>query len=415
MKILHTADWHFGKEWHGIDRTPDLRDHVIPEIVEIALQHQVQLVVVAGDILEGFGRESLNLCSLLLRQPIKHLLEAGVNVALVPGNHDNRSLFRLLEAALNISPLSATAQLVIFTEPGAHHFHPIQVLGMPYLTLRNFAAWLADEGISVPLEGDLQNQTLSLLLERAIQAMKERHLTNQSPALLIGHFAVSGSSFLSADHGDDRSYAGFETSYAQDLVINRDTLLNSDQVPQYNALGHMHLGQQVPETVVPTFYAGAPDRFDRGERDYQPRVLVVDLPDRGSVEVVSVPIQSATPFVNEVISSTAELLALADRLGAGLSQRVLGDLVIKIGDISDYAPLCDQAYDLFPRLKEANTVRPDAPESSPLPKFEASPDYARIADYSVVFHEFFATFAEQDRPHLARALDTILQELTDED
>lgn len=415
MKILHTADWHFGKEWHGVDRTLDLRDHVIPEIVDIALRHQVQLVVVAGDILEGFGRESLNLCSLLLRQPIRRLLETGVHVALIPGNHDNMPLFRLLEAALSVNPLSATAQLVIFTKPGIHRFDRLQVLGMPYLNLRNFATLLADQRVSVPGQGDLQNQTLSSLFEQAIKAIIERDLTGRSPALLIGHFAVSGSSYTPEGHGDDRAYAGFETSYARDLAINRDALLNSDQVPQYNALGHMHLGQQVHETVVPTYYAGAPDRFDRGERGYQPHVLVVDLPERGRVEVVPVPIQTATPFVSEAISSGAELQALADRLGAQLSRRVLGDLIIKVGDIADYAPLRDQAYDLFPRLKEANTVRPDAPESSPLPKFEASPDYSRIADHSTVFNEFFATFVEEDRPHLSKALETILQELSDED
>jgi exonuclease SbcD len=415
MRILHTADWHFGKEWHGIDRTPDLRDHVIPEIVDIALHHQVGLVVVAGDILEGFGRDSLNLCSLLLRQPIKRLLDADVHVALVPGNHDNRPLFRLLEAALNINPLSEHARLVIFTEPSTHRFDSLQVLGMPYLTLQSFSTWLAEHRMSVPVEGDLQNQALSSLIERTILALKERTLTGLGPALLIGHFAVSGSSFAPEGQDDDRAYAGFETSYARDLFINRDALLNNDQIPQYNALGHMHRGQQVPETVVPTYYAGAPDRFDRGERDYQPRVLLVDLPDRGSVKVVSVPIQSATPFVNEVISGRTELLALADRLGPELSRRVLGDLIIKVDEITEYSALRDEAYDLFPRLKEANTIRPDAPESSPSPKFEASPDYDRIANPGVVFNEYFATLPEEDRPYLSGALDTILQELSDED
>jgi DNA repair exonuclease SbcCD nuclease subunit len=415
MRFLHTADWHLGREWHGIDRTPDLRDHVIPEIVDIALDNHVGLVVVAGDILEGFGRRSLQLCSMLLRRPIKKLLQAGVHVALIPGNHDNSALFRLLQAALDISPLSETGQLVIFTEPGDHRFGPIQVLGMPYLTLRNFASWLTEQRTSVPVEGDLQNQTLSLLVENTILALKHQCLTVGCPAVLLGHFAVSGTSLTTDDVGDARPYAGFETSYARDLVVSRDALLNSDQTPQYNALGHMHRAQQVPETVVPTYYAGAPERFDRGEADYEPRVLVVDLPESGAPQVASVSIDSATPFIREMISSREELLALADRVGQDLSHRALGDLTIKVADLVDYPPLRDEAYDLFPRLREANTVRPDSPETRATVRFEASSDYARIADHTVVFRDYFKQFAEEDRPHLSKALDTILEELADED
>jgi DNA repair exonuclease SbcCD nuclease subunit len=66
MRVLHTADWHVGKEWRGVDRTPDLTDYVIPEIVDIALRERVELAVIAGDILDGFGRSSLDLCAKLL-------------------------------------------------------------------------------------------------------------------------------------------------------------------------------------------------------------------------------------------------------------------------------------------------------------------------------------------------------------
>jgi hypothetical protein len=171
----------------------------------------------------------------------------------------------------------------------------------------------------------------------------------------------------------------------------------------------------VPETVVPTYYAGSPDRFDRGERDYQPRILIVDLPDKGSVETESVPIQTATPFISERVTTFSDLDALHNRLGPVLSKRALGDLVIAVEGIIDYAPLLERASELFPRLRAANTIRPDTPEASPSPKFEASPDYARIADPNVTFREFFATLPEDDRPSLSSALDTILRELTDED
>ncbi len=409
MRILHTADWHVGKEWRGVDRTPDLRDHVIPEIVDIAMREQVGLVVIAGDILDGFGRASLNLCAMLLRRPIKRLLEADIHVALIPGNHDSRPLFLLLEAALNISPLSENAQLVIFTKPDLCYFDNVQVLGMPYLAAHHFRRLLAGQNISFPIEGDLQNQTLSVQYERVLQTIKETKLNSREPAILIGHFSVSGSKLCLEDSEDRKGYAGYETSYARDLVISREALLNSDQMPQYNALGHMHLGQSVEETVTPTYYAGAPDRFERGEEEYQPRVLLVDLPDKGDVEVTPVLLGKTTPFINEMISDRTGLETLADGLGKEGSKRVLGDLIIKVGDIADYPPLRDEAYDFFPRLREANTVRPETPESSMPVKFETTTDYAQITNPKVVFDEFFSSsFSEEQVPHLQKALDTIL-------
>ena len=416
MRILHTADWHVGKEWRGVDRTPDLEDHVIPEIIDVALRERVELVVVAGDVLDGFGRASLKLCAKLLRRPIRRLLEAGVHVALIPGNHDNRPLFRLLEAALNISPLSAQAKLVIFTEPALCYFGEVQVIGMPYLTAHHFRWLLANQRVTFPMKAALQNQTLSVQYERVLQAMKETELDGRQPAMLIGHFSVSGSTLQLGDNDDQRGYAGYETSYARDLVISREALLNSDQVPQYNALGHMHLGQSVPETVAPTYYAGVPDRLERSEEKYQPRVLLVDLPDKGKVEVTSVPLGHTTPFINESISDRTGLRALAESLGQEASKRALGDLIIKVEDIADYSSLRDEAYELFPRLREANTVRPETPELRTPIKFEDTPEHTKIVNPRATFDEFFSSsFPQERKPRLQKALDTILRELEDED
>jgi DNA repair exonuclease SbcCD nuclease subunit len=198
-------------------------------------------------------------------------------------------------------------------------------------------------------------------------------------------------------------------------MISRTALLNSDQIPQYNALGHMHRGQCVPETVAPTYYAGAPDRFERGEEEYEPSILLVNLPDRGVVEVDSMPLKETTPFISKVIGDRNELVALADSLGETASARALGDLVIRVDDIADYPPLRDEAYQFFPRLKEANTVRPEEPESAMPVKFETTADYAQVSNPRMVFDEFFSGgFSEDQVPHLQRALDTILGELTDE-
>ncbi|MYK68416.1 MAG: exonuclease subunit SbcD, partial [Gammaproteobacteria bacterium] len=48
MKILHTADWHVGKTLRGRSRAEEHRA-VLDEIVAIARDEAVDLVLVAGD------------------------------------------------------------------------------------------------------------------------------------------------------------------------------------------------------------------------------------------------------------------------------------------------------------------------------------------------------------------------------
>ena len=53
MKILHTADWHLGKK---LDRFSRLEEQtaVMDELLNLAEQQQVDLVLVAGDLFDSF-------------------------------------------------------------------------------------------------------------------------------------------------------------------------------------------------------------------------------------------------------------------------------------------------------------------------------------------------------------------------
>ena len=54
MKILHTADWHLGKK---LDRFSRLEEQVLVlnEIVEIADEQNVDLILIAGDLFDNFN------------------------------------------------------------------------------------------------------------------------------------------------------------------------------------------------------------------------------------------------------------------------------------------------------------------------------------------------------------------------
>ena len=52
MRLLHTSDWHVGKTIRGRSRH-DEHEAVLCEITEIARDHEVDVVLVAGDLFES--------------------------------------------------------------------------------------------------------------------------------------------------------------------------------------------------------------------------------------------------------------------------------------------------------------------------------------------------------------------------
>lgn len=87
MRILHTADWHLGKKTDDLDRTEELKS-ALSQIVSIAREKAVDMVIIAGDIYESYipSSEAEN----LFYHTISELSNDGnTAVVVVSGNHDD--------------------------------------------------------------------------------------------------------------------------------------------------------------------------------------------------------------------------------------------------------------------------------------------------------------------------------------
>ncbi len=91
MLLLHLADLHLGWEPSGWppDRAGERRrrrDALLPRAVAVALERDVDAVVIAGDLFETFDPPA-PLVEFALRE-LRRLTEAGVALVTLPGNHD---------------------------------------------------------------------------------------------------------------------------------------------------------------------------------------------------------------------------------------------------------------------------------------------------------------------------------------
>jgi DNA repair protein SbcD/Mre11 len=105
-RLLHLADLHLGWTPRGLPTEAATavrrrRDALLGAAVDLALEERVDLVVIAGDLFEAYRPEPVVVGD-ALRQ-LRRLVDAGVALLTVPGNHDEltyaRSVYRSESAA----------------------------------------------------------------------------------------------------------------------------------------------------------------------------------------------------------------------------------------------------------------------------------------------------------------------------
>lgn len=302
MKILHTSDLHLGHIWWGLSRWND-QMRVLDEVLDLCDQHDVDMLLVAGDVFSHRvqGRHEATARALLER--LTPMLKRGRAVFLLRGNHDPYALFSLMSVLVQEMAGNDRWPLVVAAEPAIYRVprHNLQVIALPYVSPTSLATRTFDPAQDPNARvADLASH-LGACLEWLYQQVDPA-----VPAIFTAHVTVRGASLTPEVEA--------ESGY------HREMLLDPARLPQftsYNALGHIHLTQPIPSAGKPTWYSGAPDRVDLGERAYTPRVLLVETPDMpgGEASVRELPVTTSTPFVREIVQGTDAVSAFCASVG----------------------------------------------------------------------------------------------------
>lgn len=408
MKMLHTADWHIGANWKGIDRAADLLERAVPDIVALALQERVDLVLIAGDVFERQTVDSLQQAADTLAKPFRELLDAWIDVALLVGNHDSPPLFRVLRSAIELvgSVSNQRGQIHVLNAPWViPNLRGIQLLNLPYLRTDQLLKVLHDTLPEPETSAEMLNWELGRKLDRAATELRGK-LDNSRPALLAYHGVVQGATI---GVGSEE----WEMTYNQSYMLSPDSLLRNDQVPQYNALGHIHKVQELAG-VVTTWYSGSPDRLNQGEKDYTPSVILVEFPAKSRrVETECRALPRPTPFLDVEIQNERELRALADKLGDEGCRTALGRVILACDPSNAYA-LDQTVRETFPRLKNIKeaVLRPHPQPSTTNMNINAAL-LQELQDPGKTIRSFIEqAIPESQRPTLLNALELVERELS---
>lgn len=242
MRILHTSDWHVGRTFHGYSTLEATRT-VLAELPRIVRSHDVDVVVVAGDVYD-LANPSADAVA-VLRDALTDLLATGVQVVMTSGNHDSATRLGFAGAFSTPSGLHLRTDPARVTDPiaFADAHGPVDVYVLPFLQpdLLRRLPW-------VPDAAQTQNDVVTAAMSHVRAAADERRADGHR-AVVVAHTFVAG--------------AHAETSDAERAITREPRVAGGvDVVPvgafdgvDYAALGHIH-GRTVLARHVR--YPGAP-------------------------------------------------------------------------------------------------------------------------------------------------------------
>ena len=264
IRVLHFADLHIGMEAYGqIDPQTGLNRRVVDflyafdRIVDYAIEHEADLILFCGDAFKNRDPSPTYLREFAAR--LRRLLEAGLPVFLLFGNHDLPGMEKRatpLDVFGEFRPLLRGGEgLIVGRREDVHRIDtrrgPLQVIGMPFPVRSRL---LKDETWRNLSPEELDHQ-LRETLHAVLQHLLETKIDPALPTIVAGHFSIEG-----AAYGSERQ-----------VMIGYDVVLPPSMFRHpaidYVALGHIHKHQALGDGAPPIVYSGSVERVDFSEED----------------------------------------------------------------------------------------------------------------------------------------------------
>ena len=299
MKFLHTADWHVGKTLKRHDRLEEQRA-VLGEIVRIAEEHQVDAVLIAGDVYDSVAPSAQ--AQRLVVHALLRLRQTGAEVIAIAGNHDHAPTFDAYRPLMGVAGITLVGAARPPDQGGVIRFRArtagedVQLAVLPFLTPR-YAVRAAELVTRTPAENV---RAYDDQIRRLVDALTSE-FSGDKVNLAMSHLTCIGGVF---GGGERAAQSIFEYSVPAAIF---------PVSAHYVALGHLHRRQSLP-AHCPVHYSGSPVAVDFGEQDNTSVVCLVEASPSTPARVTDIPVTSGRRL-RTIRGTVAELHALAGSVG----------------------------------------------------------------------------------------------------
>ncbi|MDF2506059.1 exonuclease subunit SbcD [Clostridium sp.] len=274
MRILHTADWHLGKNLEGCSRM-DEQEAFLNDFAQIVKNNNIDLIIIAGDIYDNPNPPAR--AERMFYNTLKKLSANGERLTLViSGNHDNPD--RLVAAG----PLARDHGIIMVGTPksvvpvGEYGNHRVINSGEGFIELEINGEKSVILTVPYPSEKRL-NEVLYGAMDEEEERLKSygdriktlfetlsRNYREDTINIAVSHLFAMGSE----EAGSERS-----------IQLGGSFIVDGSCFPknaQYIALGHVHKPQVVPGTDRRARYAGSPIHYNKKEINFKKKCFIVE-------------------------------------------------------------------------------------------------------------------------------------------
>jgi len=260
MKLIHLSDLHLGKRVNEFSMLED-QAYILKRIINVIDDEKPDAVLIAGDVYDKSvpSAEAVELFDDFLVS----LAKRDRQVFIVSGNHDSpeRLAFgnRLIDASgIHLSPVYS-GKIMPFCLHDS--YGEIDVFLLPFVKPANVRRFFPDD-------------TIESYTDAVRTAIAHMSVNTANRNVLVTHQFVTGAS---RSDSEDVSVGGSD---------NIDVSVFDDF--DYVALGHIHGPQNITSERVR--YCGTPLKYSFSEAAHQKSVTVVELAERGTLAVRTVPL-----------------------------------------------------------------------------------------------------------------------------
>jgi len=318
MRLLHTADWHLGRIFHGVQLIDD-QAYVLEQFIALVRDVRADAVLIAGDVYDR-AVPPVEAVKLLDETLTRLLLDCRVPVIMIAGNHDSAERLSFGASLLArqglhvISRIEKSQAPVILHDPHG----PVYFCPLPYA--------------EPPLVREIMSVAEPLNHDGAVRLLTGRLLAKLPPgarAVALAHAFIAG---------------GEASDSERPLSVGGSDAVNGAWFEKfhYTALGHLHSPQSAGGDRIR--YAGSLLKYSFAEAAGHKSVSLVEMDAAGAVQVEEI----ALPPRHELRCLTGYLSDLV--AGAGADSNRNDYLLVTLNDTGALFDAVGQLRLVYPNV-----------------------------------------------------------------
>ncbi|HZG16749.1 MAG TPA: exonuclease subunit SbcD, partial [Candidatus Bathyarchaeia archaeon] len=279
MRILHTADWHFGRALEGRDRRFE-QTAFIDELCQIVEEKKVDLVLIAGDVYDSVNPPAW--AEELFYDALERLAAEGKRgVVVIAGNHDQPERVRAA------APLAYKHGIVLLGLPketpfvgtaGGDETERVRIIEAGPSWLELALPGIPHHAVIIALPYPSESRLKELISESFTQEEMQQAYSERIGKLLAEYAQKFRTDTVNLVTSHLFVMGGMETESERPIQIGGALTVSPSAFPQnahYVALGHLHRLQKLSDAPL-IRYSGSPLAYSFSEAGQSKAVVIVE-------------------------------------------------------------------------------------------------------------------------------------------